>query len=111
MKSTDMSALRGRRVGQCWYSATDYDQVKAAMEDGHRLPSRYDEWLAGTEQRENQARSAGATPVRVAFDLAEFRRFCAYFSVPLNSESRSKFAAIKIEVDAEATIDIGGGLH
>lgn len=111
MKSTDMSALRGRRVGQCWYSATDYDQIKAAMEDGHRLPSRYEEWLAGAEQRENQARSAGTTPVRVAFDLAEFKRFCAHFGVPLNSDSRVKFAAIKVQVDAEVATASSSGVH
>ena len=101
------SNLRGRRVAQCWYSARDYEQIKAAMEDGHRLPERYEEWLAGAEQREDQARSAGATPVRVMFDLAEFQRFCGHFGVAVNADSRSKFAALKSQMDADAASGSG----
>jgi len=103
--------FRGMRVGQCWYSAGEYDQIKAGMEDGHKLPARHEDWRAGAEQREDQVRRAGGTPVRVAFDLAEFRRFCAHFRVPLNSESRQKFAAIKAQVDAEAGGSNAPGVH
>ena len=87
------------RVAQCWYSAEDYADIKAAMEDGHLLPVLYAHWLEGAEQREEQARANGATVVRVPFDLAEFRRFCAHFRVSLNADTRAKFAAIKSSQD------------
>ena len=93
--------LKGRRAAQCWYSPGDYEEIKAAMEDGHKLPVLHAHWLEGAEQREDQIRAHGGVPVRVPFDLAEFRRFCAHFRVPLNSETRSKFAALKSAQDRE----------
>lgn len=82
-------------AAQCWYASEDYAEIKAAMEDGHRLPGAYAHWLEGAEQREEQARRNGAVPVRVPFDLAEFRRFCAHFRVAVDTNARQKFAAIK----------------
>ena len=92
-----MSLFTGKRVAQCWYSAGDYEEIKAAMEDGHQLPREYADWLEGAEDREQHVRRQDGTPVRVPFDLAEFKRFCAHFGVPLNTETRSKFAAMKAE--------------
>lgn len=83
------------KVAQCWYSSEQYDEIKTIMEDGHLLPALYSHWLEGAEQREDQARSRGADVVRVPFDPAEFRRFCAHFSVPLNADTRAKFATLK----------------
>jgi hypothetical protein len=106
-----MSRFAGLRIGQCWYSAGDYEEIKSAMEDGHKLPTRHEDWLAGAEQREDQVRRAGGTPVRIAFDLAEFRRFCAHFRTPLNADTRAKFASIKTQVDADAGSNPADGLH
>lgn len=96
----------GMSVAQCWYNAGDYEEIKAGMEDGHKLPTRYEDWLAGAEQREDQVRGAGGTPIRVPFDLAEFRRFCSHFRVPLNSETRTKFAALKTQMDTKPRADL-----
>ena len=82
-------------IAQCWYSPEQYSEIKAMMEDGNLLPEPYAFWKEGAEQREDQARRGGANPVRVPFDLAEFRRFCAHFGVPLNADTRAKFAALK----------------
>jgi hypothetical protein len=101
----------GTRAAQCWYSARDYEQIKARMEDGHKLPALYEDWLAGAEQREDQVRGNGGIPVRIPFDLAEFERFCAHFRVPLNTKSRSDFAVIKMKVDRDASSDPGSGVH
>lgn len=90
-------------AAQCWYSADQYAEIKAMMEDGHLLPERYAHWREGAEQREEQARRHGATVVRVPFDPAEFRRFCLHFGVPINSDSRMKFAALKAAQDARDT--------
>lgn len=89
-------------AAQCWYAPEQYDEIKAMMEDGHLLPLAYADWKAGAEQREQQARSHGAAPVRVPFDPAEFRRFCTHFRVPLNTESRQKYAALKAQNSADA---------
>ncbi|WP_089340601.1 hypothetical protein [Burkholderia singularis] len=110
-KSNIGKTLDGRRVAQCWYSAAEYSEIKSVMDDGHKLPARYEDWRAGAEQREDQVRRAGGTPVRIAFDLAEFRRFCAHFRAPLNADTRSKFAALKSQIDAEAGSDPGAGVH
>lgn len=90
-----MNKFAGKRVAQCWYAVADYDEIKAVMEDGYKLPRIYAHWLEGAEQREEQVRRDGGYPVRVTFDIAEFKRFCAHFGVPLNADSRSKFAALK----------------
>lgn len=92
-----MGVLMGNKsiAAQCWYSAEQYAQIKARMEDGDRLPAAHVDWQAGAEQREEIARRNGAQAVRVPFDLAEFERFCAAFGLRLNSEARAKFAAIK----------------
>ncbi|MCR4146725.1 hypothetical protein [Alcaligenes faecalis] len=110
-KESTVKQSKSLLVAQCWYRAGDYEKIKAAMEDGYRLPSRYEDWLAGAEQREDQARSQGATPVRVPFDLAEFLRFCAHFGVAINADSRSKFAALKAQMDADAAIAPASGKH
>ena len=92
-----MTQFAGKRVAQCWYSAGDYKEIKAGMEDGHKLPGQYAHWLEGAEDREQQVHRQGGTAVRVPFDLAEFRRFCSHLSIPLNANSRSKFAALKAD--------------
>ncbi|MNL29792.1 hypothetical protein D3C87_1514910 [compost metagenome] len=81
------------------------------MEDGHNLPSRYVDWLAGAEQREQQVQRDGGTPVRVPFDLAEFKRFCAHFRLPVNTKARQQFAALKSQMDREAGSDPAPGVH
>lgn len=101
----------GKRVAQCWYSASDYEQVKARMKDGHKLPDKHADWLAGAEQREQQVRSHGGTPVRVAFDLAEFLAFCAHFKIAVDTNARQKFAALKSQMDAESAQDPAPGTH
>lgn len=83
------------RVSQLWYSPEQYDEVKSMMDDAHLLPDAYRFWKEGAEQREEQARSGGAFVIRVPFDPAEFRSFCAYFGFPLNAESRVKLAIVK----------------
>lgn len=101
------SPFIGNRVAQCWYSAGDYEEIKSVMEDGHLLPRLYAHWLEGAEQREQQVRAASGVPVRVAFDLAEFLRFCRHFGIAINTEARQKFAAIKAQMDANTNT----GLH
>ena len=101
----------GTRVPQCWYSARDYEQIKAGMKDGDKLPTLHKEWLAGAEQREDQVRRNGGHPVRIPFDLAEFQRFCAHFRVPVEAKSRAQFAAIKMQIDAQAGADPAHGVH
>ncbi len=91
------------RVSQCWYCLEQYDEIKSMMEDGNLLPEKYSHWLEGAEQREEQVRSRGAEAVRVPFDPAEFRSFCAHFRVPLNADSRANFAAIKSSKDTRHT--------
>jgi hypothetical protein len=82
-------------AAQCWYSAGDYEEIQSAMEDGHLLPRLHAHWLEGAEQREEQARVNGALPVRVTFDLKEFRRFCKHFGIGLDTKARQQFAALK----------------
>ena len=92
-----MDSLAGKRVAQCWYSSGDYEEIKAAMEDGYKLPGEYAHWLEGAEDREQQVSRNGGTAVRVPFDLAEFKRFCSHFSAPLNADTRAQFAALKAD--------------
>lgn len=91
------------RVSQCWYFPEQYEEIKSMMEDENLLPDSYAHWKEGVEQREDQARSRGAVVVRVPFDPAEFRRFCAHFGVPLNADTRAKFATLKSAQDRKDT--------
>lgn len=82
------------RVAQLWYSPEQYAEVKTMMEDADLLPDAYALWREGAEQREEQARRGGALVVRVPFDPAEFRRFCAHRKIPLDTKARQQLAAI-----------------
>lgn len=82
-----------RAVGIPWYAAEHYAELKAMMEDGHKLSPTHAEWKRQAEKAESVHRGQGYLVVRAPLEPDAFREHCRRFGQKLDSQGRSHFAA------------------
>lgn len=87
-----MTTLPIRAVGMVWYSLEDFDEIKAMMEDGHKLHRTYTEWRLAAEQGERSFRRQGDLVVRAHLVPDEFREYCHRHGLKLDAHGRNHFA-------------------
>lgn len=87
-----MTPLPIRAVGMVWYSLEDFDEIKAMMEDGHKLHATHAEWRAAAEQGERRFRREGHLVVRAHLVPAAFREHCRRHGLKLDANGRNHFA-------------------
>ena len=84
---------RPRRVGLPWYSADDYDVLRACLADGARLPERYEMWRVSAEQIEGEVQRSGVEVVRVPIAPDAFLAWCARTGLASDGSARARYAA------------------
>lgn len=82
-----------RALGIAWYSLEHYAEIKAMMEDGHKLPATYTLWRLQAEQAERKLRREGALVVRAHLTPDAFRHHCGQFGKHFDAEGRTHFAS------------------
>ena len=79
-------------AGIPWYSLEHFDEIKALMEDGHRLAATYSQWRLAAEQTERKLRREGKTVVRAHLEPNAFREHCRRHGLNVDSKGRVHFA-------------------
>ena len=88
-----MTDLYDQLIGIPWYRPERYNDARARMADAASLPESYNLWLERAEKREQETRTAGATPERVYVDDERFIAFCAEREIIRDGKARSRYAA------------------
>ena len=76
-----------------WYAAEHFAEIKAMMEDGHKLPSTHAAWQRAAEEGERSYRRQGALVVRAHLVPDAFREYCRTHGLNLDAKGRTHFAS------------------
>ena len=76
-----------------WYTRESWRHAKSISDDD--MDESYDVWLESALRLERKVRSSGARPVRLTLDVDDFMLWCRANQMPMNSSSRSSYAALK----------------
>jgi|SRR5580704_1239932 hypothetical protein len=85
---------RPRAIGVSWFRKEDYDTIRRISEDGHKMPSKWEDWLKGAEKSEQECIQTGKIVERVYIDPDTFPDWCRANGVGVNRQGRHKFIAI-----------------
>jgi hypothetical protein len=80
-------------IGMVWYLAEDFGEIKALMEDGHRLHRTYAEWQRAAEQGEQAMRTKGVRVYRAMLRPAPFKAWCVARGLNVDAKARNQFAS------------------
>jgi hypothetical protein len=84
-------------VGAAWCRCDQWDRLREVSEDWAELEETWEEWSQAAEEALQRARAMGLDIRKVDVDVEELMRWCQAERRPINSESRSAFAAVKLQ--------------
>jgi hypothetical protein len=67
--------------------------------DRDQMESDYEEWRANAEVQVAGLRAQGQDVRKIDIELDEFVAWCKSKEVPVNADSRSRYAAYKVQLD------------
>jgi len=85
-----------RVIGISWFREEDYAAIRGVSEDGHKMPSKWKDWLNGAEEFEQKAIQSGKIVERINIDPNTFPDWCKKNGVGVNRQGRQKFAAMAV---------------
>lgn len=77
--------------GVAWYTREHYGDIRALMDDGHILPSTFDEWLECAERVVDRIERAGASVARITLIPDDFALWCRLQGFRRDAEARCEF--------------------
>jgi len=83
-------------IGVSWYTAEDWERVKARATDPDRFEATFQEWTAMAEVGLGDLKRAGVNPVKVMIDADEFSAWCSLHRKQNNAASRAEFVTEKV---------------
>jgi hypothetical protein len=89
-------------IGLVWLDPQEYDQFRAACVDGDDLQDTYEEWLADAQRVFDIASAAGHHVEKIPVRLAEFSIWCRLKGLPMNADSRSRYANEAVRLKHQA---------
>jgi hypothetical protein len=81
------------KVALAWYDAIQWAKLKQIADDAMELDDSYEDWQHGIQTVEHQLREKGVDIQRVPIDVDSLVAWCKLRMIPVNAESRSRFAA------------------
>ncbi|MDN7913708.1 hypothetical protein [Burkholderia cepacia] len=75
-----------------WISQGNYESFRKILIDGATLPIRYEEWRTHVQRRIDMLAAQGHAMVKVDVDPDLFTTWCRERSVPISSQSCSRYA-------------------
>lgn len=78
-----------------WFRREDYDRIREIMDDGDKLPARFNEWEKLAKAQKTGLARRGVVIEPVVIDPEEFIAFCDAQKLPRGGEARSKFAVLR----------------
>ena len=88
-------------LGFAWYRPDQWEDLKKFCEDREELEDTYELWKQGAEKAFRDMRASGQTPLKVDFDLVEFKMWCSALNRHPVGASRSEFTATKLRESHE----------
>ena len=85
------------KIAFAWYKPEDWDKLLEISSDSDQLEDNYEEWLLEADKSFTQLRKKGLDLTKIFIDLDELKSWCIENNKKINSESRSGFAAYKLE--------------
>jgi hypothetical protein len=82
-------------LGVAWYRPEQWDRLLEISSDRGDLEDTYSEWVEAASMAFENARKAGINVIKVEVDAEELVEWCRSRNLPLNGNSRSRFAAEK----------------
>src|SRR5260370_7601274 len=90
-----------RVIGISWFREEDYAAIRAVSEDGHKMPSKWKDWLKGAEEFEQKAIQSGKIAERINIDPKTFPDWSKKNGVWANPQGPQKFAAITLASNSQ----------
>lgn len=92
-----MSTEEHVNLAFCWYEPDEWLKIKKVAADAEKQDDTYEEWKANANDAIRNIRATGRNVVKIAMKAEEFLAWCKENNHENNSESRSKYAAKKLE--------------
>jgi hypothetical protein len=80
-------------MGIPWYRREEYGALRASFPDRDQMHDTFDEWLGDVTRIERTMKDRGLRTLRVLIDAKSFPKWCQENGLPLDSKSRSRYAA------------------
>jgi len=94
-----MSKSKGKDevvIAAAWYRPSQWRRLKEISEDAAEMEGSYEEWKAHGVRAINRARTLGRRVEKVDVDVEELLAWCGQMDLPVNGESRARYAATKL---------------
>jgi hypothetical protein len=86
-----------RKIAFAWYLPEDWQKLLDISSDRDELEDSYEEWLMQAEEGFRKTREAGMDVTKIFINLDELAKWCHENNLDINSDSRSNFAALKLQ--------------
>ena len=81
------------RTAIAWYKPEQWALLKAYSADKDKLEDTFEEWAEHAEQQFEGLKKSGLKMHKVVIDIDALVSWCKERDLPINGESRSKYAA------------------
>jgi hypothetical protein len=85
-------------VGIAWFRSGQWERLREVSADRIQLETNYDDWVRHAEKTLFDLHTNGLKVVRVDIDVDDLLSWCKIKHFPINSESRSKYAAEMLQL-------------
>ena len=79
-------------IAIAWYRPEQWQRLLAISADAPQLEKTHGQWLAGAEKAEKDLGNRNIFPHRVLVDVDELKAWCTTNNLPVNGDSRSRYA-------------------
>ena len=86
-------ALGNICIAVAWYRLEQWEILRRISADGEQLEDTYEEWETGAEKYLKDIAGLGIKAKKVPIDVLEWAQWCGEKKLPLDSSSRSHYAA------------------
>jgi hypothetical protein len=83
------------RVALAWYSADEWEKLRATAADVDNMEETYDEWVAHARMALKAAEAARLEVVKVVVRIDELVAWCKEKGLSVDGQARASFAAEK----------------
>jgi hypothetical protein len=99
-----MSQSSGPVIGYPWYSAQDYDAIRALMVDGDTMPATFAEWARVRIEMGLNTIANGCRVIRVPLQSMAFAQWCEGRSMIPDANARYAYAARHADSGSSAVV-------
>jgi 23S rRNA A2030 N6-methylase RlmJ len=97
---TNRSIRRKPVAGVCWYSSTQWQELREIAADPERLEETYQEWLVVADQACQKMEASGIAIVKVPVDVQKLVAWCRERNLPIDGKARAQYVVEVMEAGA-----------